>query len=152
VKRVDNLLSEFRSEASMSTDQIYIPTTDSCQGSASRPGGSDGTPIMSLSLTSHADVAAITISGELDLSTTPLLTELVERVVARDRPVRVVVDLAGVTFFGATGVDALLLAHDTVAAAGGRLLLRAPSPCTQKVLTITDADRLFELDTSDAAS
>jgi anti-anti-sigma factor len=132
----------------MSTDQIYIPTTDGCEDF----GGSDGKPIMSLSLTNHTDVAAITISGELDLSTTPLFTELVVRVVARDRPDRVVVDMAGVTFFGATGLSALVLAHDTIAAAGGRLLLRAPSPATQKVLTITETDRFFELDTSDAAS
>lgn len=120
----------------MSNQQTHVPDTASC----------DGEPIMSLDVTNHSDVAAITISGELDLSTAPMLTDLVDRVAA-DHPDRVVIDMAGVTFFCAAGLTALLRAHNTVSAAGGRLILRAPSRQTQRILTITGTDGVFQLET-----
>ena len=100
----------------MSTEQAHLPVTVTC----------DGTPIMTLDLTNHRDVHTITVSGELDLSTAPLLTDLVERVAA-DRPDQVIIDMAQVTFFCAAGLNALLQAHKMITSAGGQLVLRAPS-------------------------
>jgi anti-anti-sigma factor len=123
----------------MSTEQAHAPVTVTC----------DGTPIMSLGLANHSDVAAITIRGELDLSTAPRLIDLVERVAA-EHPRRVIIDMANVTFFCAAGITALLRAHEMITGAGGRLVLRAPSPQTQRILIISGADRLFPPDTNDA--
>lgn len=123
----------------MSTERADVPVV------------SNGTPIMSLHLTNHSAVAAITIRGELDLSTAPLLTDLVARVAA-ERPDQVIIDMADVTFFGAAGVTALLRANEMITGAGGRLLLRTPSPQTQRVLTITGVDCRFQRDTSDAVA
>jgi anti-anti-sigma factor len=123
----------------MSTKQAHMPVTATC----------DGTPIMSLSLANHSDIHTITVSGELDLSTAPLLTELVERVAA-DHPDQVIIDMANVTFFCAAGLNALIQAHKTITGAGGQLVLRAPSPQTKRILTITGDDRLFQPDTHDA--
>jgi anti-sigma B factor antagonist len=107
--------------------------------------GCDGQPIMSLALMNHSDVAVITVTGEVDLGTADLVVGLVNRV-ATCHPDRVVVDMTGVTFFGAAGVAALLRARDVVCAAGGRLLLRAPSRQTRWVLAITETDRVFQYD------
>jgi anti-sigma B factor antagonist len=120
----------------MSTEQKRVPGTVSYNGK----------PIMSLGLTNHSDVAVITVSGELDLSTAPLLTDLVERVAA-DHPGRVVIDMANVTFLCAAGLTALLRANETVSAAGRRLILRAPSRQTQRILAITGTDDFFQFDT-----
>jgi anti-anti-sigma factor len=84
----------------------------------------------------------IRISGEMDMSSTHLLTELVQHV-AREPLVRVVLDMAEVSFFSADGVGALIRARNTITAAGGQLMLRAPSACTWWVLTITRTDHLF---------
>jgi anti-anti-sigma factor len=109
----------------------------------------DGTPVLSLGLTNHSDVAVITVSGELDLDTVPVLTDLVERVAA-DHPDRVIIDMANVTFVCAAGLTALVKAYEMITGAGGRLVLRAPSPQTQRILIIAGADRLFQPDTNDA--
>jgi anti-anti-sigma factor len=125
----------------MSTQQPRVPVTVDV----------DGTPIMSLALANHRPVPAITVCGELDGDTAPRLTELVERVAA-GRPEQVIIDLANVSFCCAAGVTALLRANDIITGAGGRLVLRSPSPQTQRILAITAVDRLFQPATSDAAS
>ena len=125
----------------MSTTQPRVPGTVEL----------DGTPIMSLGLAKHSPITTITVCGELDGYTAPHLTELVERVAA-DRPQQVIIDLANVSFICAAGVTALLRANDVITGAGGRLLLRSPSPQTQWVLAITATDHLFQPATSDAAS
>jgi anti-anti-sigma factor len=103
--------------------------------------------VLSLDLARCGPVTLVTISGEMDLSTAHLLTELVEHL-ARDHPAQVVLDMAQVSFFCAEGLRALLRARDTVTAAAGQLMLRAPSPRTWRVLTITRTEHLFPIDGS----
>jgi anti-sigma B factor antagonist len=107
--------------------------------------GCDGQPVMSLALTRHNDGAVITITGDVDLDTVDVLVDLVNSVATR-QPDRIVVDLTGVTFFGAAGVTALLRARDLACAAGGRLLLRAPSEQARWILAVTETDRVFQYD------
>jgi anti-anti-sigma factor len=103
-------------------------------------------PILTVRLISWGNPTVIEINGEIDLNTAHLVTELVDHV-ARHRPTQVILDMAGVSFFCADGLRALLQARTTVTAAGGRLLLRAPSPRTCRVLTITRTGHLFGFDT-----
>jgi anti-anti-sigma factor len=125
----------------MSTQQPRVPVTVEL----------DGTPIMSLGLANHRPITAITVCGELDGDTAPHLTGLVERV-AIDHPRQVIIDMTNVSFFSAAGLTALLRANDIITGAGGRLLLRSPSPQTQRILAITATDHLFQPATSDAPS
>jgi anti-anti-sigma factor len=90
-----------------------------------------------------ADVV-ITIRGELERDTDHLLIELVDHVV-RDHAGPVILDMAGVTFLCAHGVGALLRVRDMIAAAGGRLTLRDPSPPTRRILAITGDEQLLAL-------
>jgi anti-anti-sigma factor len=122
----------------MSIQQMSVPVTVR----------SDDEPLLSLDLSSDGTVSVIRVSGELDMSTAHLLTDLVETVAA-SRPARVVVDMAEVTFLCATGLGALIAARDMVLAAGGQLVLRAPSPQTRLILTLTQTYCLFRPDTSD---
>jgi anti-anti-sigma factor len=78
-------------------------------------------PILSVRLVSCGPPTVIEISGEIDLSTAHLVTELVEHV-ARHRPAQVILDMANVRFFCADGLRALLDARATVTAADGQLL------------------------------
>jgi len=122
----------------MSIQQMSVPVTVR----------SDEEPLLSLGLSSHGTVSVIRVSGELDMSTAHLLTDLV-KIVAASRPARVVVDMAEVTFLCADGLRALITARDMILAAGGQLVLAAPSPQTQRILTITQTYCLFRPDTSD---
>jgi anti-anti-sigma factor len=106
-------------------------------------------PLLSLSLSGDSSNIVITVSGEMDMGTVHLFTELVQHVVGQ-RPDRVVLDMAQVRFFCADGLRAVSQARDMVNCAGGRLLLCEPSAATLLVLTITGTDRLFELSASPA--
>ena len=120
-------------------------------GQASVPvqSGSGGAALaaLSLDLAGQGPLTVITVSGDMDMCTVHLLDELLAQV-AQQHPERVVLDMAGVTFFCADGLRALIQARDTIAAAGGQLLLRAPSAKTRRVLTITRTEQLFPLDSA----
>jgi anti-anti-sigma factor len=103
---------------------------------------------LTLELTDSGSTAVIVITGELDLSTTHLLTDLVDHVAQepRPRPVHLCLDLAGVTFFSAEGVRALLHARRVVTSTAGTLVLREPSTSVRRVFDITGEAGLFDLD------
>jgi anti-anti-sigma factor len=103
---------------------------------------------LTLELTNSGPTAVITVIGELDLCTTHLLTDLVDHVVREPRlsPVHLCLDLAGVTFFSAEGVRALLYARRVVTSAAGTMVLREPSTSVRRVFDITGEAGLFDLD------
>jgi anti-anti-sigma factor len=103
-------------------------------------------PRLSLRTTHDGPAVVIQLSGELDPATVPLLTELVAETARRRSAVRLVLDLAGVTFFCAAGIHAFLAARRCVVATGGALVLRAPSPAVRRVLAITGDDRHFAIE------
>jgi len=98
--------------------------------------------MLCLRVTDRGGATVVEVIGELDLGSAHLLTDCVDQI-AGDRPNRVVLDLARVSFFCADGLRALLHARDTITATGGQLLLRAPSAKVRRVLALTAADELF---------
>ncbi|MCO1615999.1 STAS domain-containing protein [Micromonospora sp. CPM1] len=101
-------------------------------------------PIMWLSCDAGVDVTRISVAGEVDLSNAHLLTELVEAAVAASAPL-VVIDLSEVSFFGAYGTNALVLAQRMLAGHGRRLVLHRPSPVVRRVLRVTGTLAAFEV-------
>jgi anti-sigma B factor antagonist len=74
----------------------------------------------------------LVLAGEIDSYTAPELSEHL----GADPPIEVV-DVAGVTFIDSSGLRVLVEAHQARAAAGSRLLLRAPSAAVQRLLEIS---------------
>ncbi|MBF5028598.1 STAS domain-containing protein [Micromonospora sp. ANENR4] len=99
---------------------------------------------MWLSCHAGTDVTQVSVAGEVDLSNAHLLTELVETAVAAPAPL-VVIDLAEVSFFGAYGTNALVLAHRMLTRHGRRLILHRPSPVVRRVLAVTGTLGAFEV-------
>ncbi|MGR6320182.1 STAS domain-containing protein [Micromonospora soli] len=91
-------------------------------------------PILSLAVAREGPAAVVQVRGPLDLDTVDLLVERVDRVLAGQRPLVLVLDLSGVDFFCAAGITALLTVRRQVASAGGALVLRRPSRITAAVL------------------
>ena len=56
-----------------------------------------------------------------------------------------IVDLAAVTFFGSSGINALLLANRDAKQKGVVLVIAAPSPIVRQVLDATDLSSVFEI-------
>ncbi|KAB1116883.1 MULTISPECIES: STAS domain-containing protein [Micromonospora] len=101
-------------------------------------------PIMWLSCDAGVDMTWISVAGEVDLSNAHLLTELVESAVAAPAPL-VVIDLSEVSFFGAYGTNALVLAQRVLTGHGRRLVLHRPSPVVRRVLGVTGTLTAFEV-------
>jgi anti-sigma B factor antagonist len=84
----------------------------------------------------------ISVSGELDLASSPALEEELERVAQSDAQL-VVVDLRGLEFMDSTGLSVLVRAHQRAEENGRRLGLINGSQQVQRLLTLTGvADRL----------
>jgi anti-sigma B factor antagonist len=84
-----------------------------------------------LDVTKDGD-GVLVLAGEIDSYTAP---ELSEHLAAE--PAVEVVDVAGVTFIDSSGLRVLVEAHQSRAAAGSRLVLRAPSSAVQRLLEIS---------------
>jgi len=111
--------------------------------SVTRPAGPDA-PVLSLALTC-GPITVVELSGDVDMSTAHLITELATRVCER-HPSQVILDMTEVSFFCAAGITALLHARNTIKDAGGKLLLRHPSTITMRILTATGTADIFPID------
>jgi anti-anti-sigma factor len=91
------------------------------------------------------DAAAIVVTGELDLTTRPVLAERLALVLVA-RPRRLVVDMAGTRFVDCGSARLIVTAGQFLPS--GRLTIRRPSPPVRRVLELTglDADCEIEAD------
>jgi anti-sigma B factor antagonist len=91
---------------------------------------------------SEDHTTVISVSGELDLASSPALEEELERVAKSDATV-IVVDLAELEFMDSTGLSVLVRAHQRAQDSGRRLGLVNGSQQVQRLLALTGvADRL----------
>ena len=86
--------------------------------------------------------AVVVVSGELDIATCPELDDVIARVSAAE----IVLDLAGVTFMGSSGLASLMKATRRAESLGGSLVLRAPSPAVVDLLEMTRLRDRFTID------
>ena len=104
------------------------------------------TAATALAVTNQGDgeVTILSLAGELDLSTTPLLDESLNRL---DRRGPVVLDLGELTFIDSHGLRALF-----GYAARQELIVARPHPHVARVLSLTKSDRVMRIeDTLEAA-
>jgi len=76
----------------------------------------------------------ISLYGELDLIDAAMVAAALETVTARER--WIIVDLSGLEFIDAAGVAALSRGRRQARDAGGDLLLAAPQPPVQRILSL----------------
>src|SRR4051812_23091440 len=79
----------------------------------------------------------ITLSGDLDPATAPLLQEAIDAAAADDSVERVVLDLSGLAFLDSSGLRVFVTAREALDARGARLALRHPTSNTRRLLDIT---------------
>jgi anti-anti-sigma factor len=89
-----------------------------------------------------AEHTVITLSGELDIASTPSLRERLH-VALRDSGAHVVIDLSGVPFCDASGLALLIDARRRARAQGATVILAAPRPQPAKLLHVTGLARAF---------
>lgn len=89
----------------------------------------------------------VSVAGEVDVATAPMLRQALESVVDDQGNLSVCVDLAGMTFIDSTGLSVLVRALKRLRERGGDLALANPSPATLRVLEIVGLMEVFEIAT-----
>lgn len=93
------------------------------------------------------DCAVLTVSGELDTSSSPVLGQALDEALAAGSAT-VVVDMRAVTFIDSSGLTTLIHAYKAVRARHGSLTVREPSRVVTKLLTLTgQLERFTVVDT-----
>jgi len=86
----------------------------------------------------------VVVRGEVDIATIPALDEAVATALRADVQ-QLVVDLAGVTFIGSSGLAGLLRAQRLLREEGARLVLADPSRAVTDLLEMTKLTERFGL-------
>lgn len=81
------------------------------------------------------DVWRVTAVGELARGTSESFSETVVELVDRGAS-RIVVDLSGVSFIDSSGVNAVVVTQETVAAAGASVIFAAPPEHTRRLFDL----------------
>jgi anti-sigma B factor antagonist len=99
----------------------------------------------------EAGAAVIVISGELDLASSPVLEEELDRAFHSETEL-VILDLRQLEFMDSTGLSVLVRAHQAAEATGRRLCLVKGPPQVQRLLSLTGvAERLTVVDAPEDA-
>ncbi len=99
---------------------------------------------MNYSITDTAEGARVTLDGQLNFATNVEFQHLLEGLVQK-RPRRVVFDLAGLTLIDSVGLGLLYIAHEDLAALGGRLCLKSATGHVARLLELTEAGKTFDI-------
>ena len=91
------------------------------------------------------DVLVVSLEGDLDIAARQKVNAFVELEVDAC-PGTLVVDMAAVSFVDSTGLSMLVAAQKTVAAHGGRVVVRRPSAQFRQLLRITGVDALVTIE------
>ena len=85
----------------------------------------------------------LAVSGQLDLNSADQITGAIERLLAKDPAARIIVDLAGLTFWDAFGLAGLLRAQGRIEACDGASLFlsHVPAPLAEHLNETGLADR-----------
>ena len=89
-----------------------------------------------VSVAHGVEEVVVSVGGELDMSTAEQLSEAVNEEL-RESPVRIVVDLADLTFCDSLGLGTLVVLSRTARVQQTLLVLRNPSPFFTRMLDIT---------------
>jgi anti-anti-sigma factor len=101
-------------------------------------------PGLQIEVTRDQHITTVSVNGEVDLATADLLSAAAD-LALQGSPLRVVVDLAEVSFFGVVGLTILQNLRDRTDRGAIDLVLRAPSQTVRTVLDIVSAAPYFRI-------
>jgi len=90
----------------------------------------------------NAPSATVVLNGKIDIATAPAIRCFLMAAISGG-DVHLAVDMSGVTFIDAAGIDVLVVAANRAREAGGGLSLRAPSRQVRRLLGVLDLDAVL---------
>lgn len=115
-------------------------------------------PVLLANGTERAGAIVLDLSGEVDLSTVPVLKQALAEAVDRSRNSGavaggdIIVNMADVNYMDSSGYGTLLGANKQMRPRGGRIHLTGCNPSILRMLEITRLDALFVLHNSEQAA
>lgn len=103
-------------------------------------------PGLSVAQSRDGDTRILTLAGELDIGSAPVLRDALLRLLDAEDPPDVVLDASGVTFVDSSGLAVLLMGARRWASQDRRLVLRAPSRTLLRIVDLTGVRRAFEIE------
>ena len=91
----------------------------------------------------HTAAPVITLEGELDPATAPVLDQTIDQLLG-DGATELVIDMAGLSFVDSSGLRSLISAHKRLAP--NPLRLQRPTPFARQLLAITGLDQQFVIE------
>ena len=101
---------------------------------------------MAISVQTQNGVTTAVLSGEIDHHAARKMTSELEEVIAALLPMRMVLDLSGVTFMDSSGIAVLLRTHRQLSRHGGSLRVVSIPTQPRKVLDAAGVGRIITLD------
>jgi anti-sigma B factor antagonist len=107
--------------------------------------------LLDVNLVHDGEEVVLEVTGEIDVSTAPLLEAGLRRAVTGNGavPPSVCVDLSRVTFIDSTGLAALVLGRQLASDGGGTVIVTHPSHIVRRVLTLAGLDAVFGVRSGD---
>jgi len=93
----------------------------------------------------QGELTVVTLVGELDLVTAPVLRARLEDLIAAAPAIQLVVDLEGVDFLDSAGLGVLMSTLNSVREAGGAFRLVCTRPRLLKVFEITALTEVLDI-------
>lgn len=93
-------------------------------------------PLLTVRATEVAGVAVVAVEGEIDVDTADIVLDALTLGFTSGRPA-VVADLSQVTFFGSTGISALITAHELADGHNTKFHVVAPHRVVRRPLQVT---------------
>ncbi len=90
------------------------------------------------------DETKLSVRGSLDINSAPALAEEIDKIVAT-RPIRVVVDLAGLDLIDSSGVAALVKLYKGVRGGGGAFAIVGARDQPLAIFKLLRMDKVFNL-------
>ena len=97
---------------------------------------------MPITVSSQAGSATITLSGEIDHHGARAMMEQLEDAIARALPLRLTLDLSGVTFMDSSGIGLVMGRYRMMKTMDGELLVTGASPRVKRLMQMGGLDKL----------
>jgi anti-sigma B factor antagonist len=99
---------------------------------------------MQITERTEQDIPVASISGDVDLETSPQLREFLKPKAAKKTPL-IVLDFADVSYIDSSGLATLIEYFQSVQSFGGKLALASLSPRVKNVFEIVRLEQIFSL-------
>lgn len=94
------------------------------------------------------DIRVIELSGELDFHSSPLLRDLLQKILS-EKVSKILVDLKKISYIDSSGLATFIEAFQKIKHGNGRLVLAGLVPQVRSVFEIAKLDHIFEMHASD---